>query len=84
MDHKDSRAPTIIDVAKQAGVSPMTVSRVINGKQAVREATRDKVQAAIDALGYAPSAAARAWPGARRSGSACCSPTLPPPSSPNC
>jgi LacI family transcriptional regulator len=57
MDHKDSRAPTIIDVAKQAGVSPMTVSRVINGKQAVREATRDKVQAAIDALGYAPSAA---------------------------
>ncbi|WP_068092136.1 LacI family DNA-binding transcriptional regulator [Novosphingobium rosa] len=63
MDHKDSRAPTIIDVARQAGVSPMTVSRVINGKQAVRPATREAVQAAIDALGYAPSAAARALAG---------------------
>lgn len=58
-----SRSPrntlTIADVARHAGVSPMTVSRVINGEAAVREATREKVQASIAALDYAPSAAAR-------------------------
>ncbi len=63
MDTRDSRAPTIIDVARRAGVSPMTVSRVINGKQAVRPATREAVQVAIDALGFAPSAVARALAG---------------------
>lgn len=52
-------APTISDVAKHAGVSPMTVSRVINGEAAVRPATREKVEASIAALNYAPSAAAR-------------------------
>lgn len=52
-------APTIADVARHAGVSPMTVSRVINGEAAVRPATREKVEASIAALNYAPSAAAR-------------------------
>jgi len=52
-------APTIADVARHAGVSPMTVSRVINGEAAVRPATREKVEASIAALDYAPSAAAR-------------------------
>jgi len=52
-------APTISDVARHAGVSPMTVSRVINGEDSVRPATREKVQASIAALDYAPSAAAR-------------------------
>lgn len=52
-------APTIADVACHAGVSPMTVSRVINGEAAVRPATREKVEASIAALNYAPSAAAR-------------------------
>ncbi|WCT73095.1 LacI family DNA-binding transcriptional regulator [Sphingomonas naphthae] len=50
---------TIGDVARHAGVSPMTVSRVINGGVNVREATRDQVNASIAALHYAPSAAAR-------------------------
>lgn len=41
----------------------MTVSRVINGEQVVRPATREKVEAAIAALNYAPSAAARTLAG---------------------
>ncbi|WP_206240952.1 LacI family DNA-binding transcriptional regulator [Novosphingobium terrae] len=52
-------APTIADVARHAGVSPMTVSRVINEGTMVRATTREKVEAAIAALNYAPSAAAR-------------------------
>ncbi|MBC2667302.1 LacI family DNA-binding transcriptional regulator [Novosphingobium flavum] len=52
-------APTIADVASHAGVSPMSVSRVINGETSVRPAIREKVEAAIAALNYAPSAAAR-------------------------
>ncbi len=50
---------TIQDVAAKAGVSIGTVSAVINQKNSVREATRRKVQEAIDALNYRPSAAAR-------------------------
>ncbi|RXZ35546.1 LacI family DNA-binding transcriptional regulator [Sphingomonas desiccabilis] len=57
-------APTISDVAKRAGVSPMTVSRVINGEANVRPATRDAVNAAISALNYAPNRAARSLAGA--------------------
>jgi len=51
--------PTISDVAKRAGVSPATVSRVIQGAKNVRPGTRDKVQRAIDELGYVPSVAAQ-------------------------
>lgn len=43
------------DVAELAGVSFITVSRVINGESNVKEETRRKVQEAIDKLGYAPS-----------------------------
>lgn len=57
-------APTISDVARRAGVSPMTVSRVINGENNVRPATRDTVNAAIAALNYAPNSAARMLAGA--------------------
>jgi LacI family transcriptional regulator len=53
-----SRA-TISDVARRAGVSPMTVSRVINGESNVRDITRDAVNQAIDELGYSPNKAAR-------------------------
>ncbi|NML09856.1 LacI family transcriptional regulator [Sphingobium sp. AR-3-1] len=60
---RQRNAPTINDVAAHAGVSPMTVSRVINGEQVVRAATRAKVDAAIAALNYAPSAAARTLAG---------------------
>ncbi|NLW14858.1 MAG: LacI family DNA-binding transcriptional regulator [Erysipelothrix sp.] len=50
---------TIYDVAKEAGVSLATVSRVINGLEIVREETRQKVEVAIDKLGYKPNAIAQ-------------------------
>ncbi len=52
-------AATIADVARHAGVSPMTVSRVVNGEAAVKASTRQRVQAAIAALHYVPNPAAR-------------------------
>jgi len=48
------------DVAQKAGVSIMTVSRVINGAGNVRPQTREKVLKAIKELSYYPNAAARA------------------------
>ena len=48
------------DVAKEAGVSPQTVSRVANGSTAVRPETRQIVEAAMEKLGYRPNYAARA------------------------
>lgn len=56
--------PTISDVAKRAGVSQMTVSRVINGTGNVRPATQQMVDEAIAALRYAPNPAARSLAGA--------------------
>ncbi|WP_328718938.1 LacI family transcriptional regulator [Streptomyces sp. NBC_00247] len=47
------------DVALRAGVSPRTVSNVVNGSAAVAEPTRLRVQEAIDELGYRPNLAAR-------------------------
>jgi LacI family transcriptional regulator len=60
---RQRNAPTISDVAAKAGVSPMTVSRVINGEVNVRAETRERVEAAIKALDYAPSIAARTLAG---------------------
>jgi LacI family transcriptional regulator len=54
---------TIRDVAARAGVSPMTVSRVINNEGNVRQETRDAVHAAIAELNYSPSIAARSLAG---------------------
>jgi DNA-binding LacI/PurR family transcriptional regulator len=48
------------DVARRAGVSHQTVSRVINGHPSLRPDTRDRVLAAIAELGYRPNATARA------------------------
>jgi DNA-binding LacI/PurR family transcriptional regulator len=48
------------DVARLAGVSHQTVSRVLNGHPNVREQTRLRVRAAIEQLGYRPNRAARA------------------------
>ncbi len=50
---------TIYDVARRAGVSPKTVSRVINGDAPVKDRTRQIVSEAIAALSYVPSSAAR-------------------------
>ncbi|MGD0685082.1 MAG: LacI family DNA-binding transcriptional regulator [Streptosporangiaceae bacterium] len=52
--------PVMTDVARLARVSHQTVSRVLNQPQGVRPATRERVLAAIDALGYRPNSAARA------------------------
>ena len=59
-----SGAPTIADVAALAGVSTMTVSRVINAESNVRDSTREAVNAAIVQLNYAPNRAARSLAGA--------------------
>lgn len=53
------RAPVMADVARIAGVSHQTVSRVLNDHPNVRPTTRDRVLAAIRELGYRPNAAAR-------------------------
>ncbi len=50
---------TISDVAKRAGVSAMTVSRVVNGTGYTSIDTRARVEAAIEELGYVPNALAR-------------------------
>lgn len=56
---------TIADVARRAGVSPMTVSRVVNGEENVRESTRARVSAAVAALHYIPNQAARRLAGSK-------------------
>ena len=47
-----SRRPTIVDLARAAGVSKSTVSLVLNGSELVRPATRERVREAALALGY--------------------------------
>ena len=56
----EPRAPVMADVARLAGVSQQTVSRVVNGSPHLRPHTRLRVQQAIDQLGYRPNSAARA------------------------
>ena len=60
-----SRSVTLADVAKDAGVSPMTVSRVINGDEKVKQTTRERVNQSIEKLKYAPNLAARSLAGTR-------------------
>ena len=67
---------TIRDVAAEAGVSHQTVSRVINGNQNVSPQTRARVEAAIDSLGYSPSAIARSMAKGRTGILACIAPNL--------
>lgn len=54
------RAASMADVARHAGVSAQTVSRVSNGLSNVDEATRQRVLASMRAVGYRPNGAARA------------------------
>ena len=54
------RGPSMADVAREAGVSGQTVSRVANGHTNVDEETRTRVTAAMQKLGYRPNSAARA------------------------
>jgi LacI family transcriptional regulator len=58
-------APTITDVAAQAGVSIKTVSRVLNHESGVHEDTRQKVLKVVAALKYRPKLSARSLAGAR-------------------
>jgi DNA-binding LacI/PurR family transcriptional regulator len=54
-----SKQSTLVDVARRAGVSYQTVSRVINGHPNVAPATRERIVNAIEALNYLPNVAAR-------------------------
>jgi DNA-binding LacI/PurR family transcriptional regulator len=53
------KSVTIRDVAREAGVSVATASRVLNGKDVVKPVTRDRILAVMAELGFSPSQAAR-------------------------
>jgi len=53
------KKPTIKDVAIAAGVSTQTVSRVLNNREDVAEATRERILKTISDLDYSPNEAAR-------------------------
>ena len=57
--YKKKRSVTIQDVARSAGVSVSTVSRVLNGKVDVAQETQDRIIAVIETLGYTSNLAAR-------------------------
>lgn len=56
---RSGRRPTIVDVAKAAEVSPAAVSKVLRDAYGVSAAMKERVTAAVDALGYRPLLAAR-------------------------
>ena len=58
------RRPTISDIARQAGVSKVSVSYALNGQPGVSEATRNRILAIADELDFRPNSAARALTGA--------------------
>jgi LacI family transcriptional regulator len=60
-----TRVATIKDVAAEAGVSPMTVSRVVNRKGNVKQATVERIQKAIAKVDYRPNVGARRLSGGR-------------------
>ncbi len=68
--------PTIRDVARLAGVSHQTVSRVMNKRENVTRETQERVEAAILELGYRPSAIARSMAHGRTHTIACIAPNL--------
>ena len=64
-ESREAQKITIVEVAARAGVSIKTVSRVVNREPNVRDSTREKVEAAIAALGYRPNPSARGLAGNR-------------------
>ena len=52
-------AVTIKDIAREVGVSPSTVSRVINGTASISEETKEKIYKAMEDLNYHPNSLAR-------------------------
>ncbi len=64
-ERRKGDAVTIHEVARHAGVSPMTVSRVMNSNSNVRDTTRERVMRAVRELNYTPNAAARSLAGAQ-------------------
>ena len=61
----DRKRVTIVDVAREAGVSHSTVSRVLSGNPRISEETRRKVQESIRDLGYVADLRGRALAGGR-------------------
>ncbi|MCT9820644.1 LacI family DNA-binding transcriptional regulator [Microbacterium sp. W1N] len=59
-DEAQGRRPSIRDVARLAGVSHQTVSRVLNDHPSIRPETRERVRAVMSDLSYSPNRAARA------------------------
>lgn len=72
----ESPKATLIDVARMAGVSTATVSRVLNSPGVVQAATRERVENAIRQLGYVPNFGARALAARRTNTVAAVVPTL--------
>jgi LacI family transcriptional regulator len=58
-DSRSRARVTLADVAAEAGVSPMTVSNVVNERPGVSEATRRRVLAVASEMGYVPNLSAR-------------------------
>ncbi len=58
------KRPTIADIARRAGVSKGAVSYALNGQAGVSEATRSRIRAIAEELGWSPNTAARALSGA--------------------
>jgi LacI family transcriptional regulator len=61
-----SPASTLYDVAREAGVSTATVSRVVHGQDRVRASTRQRVLEVIEALGYVPDSSAQSMVSKRK------------------
>jgi DNA-binding LacI/PurR family transcriptional regulator/transposase len=62
---RDYVVPTMVDVARRAGVSASTVSYAMTGTRPISEATRERIQGAMVDLGYTPNALARGLRGKR-------------------